>query len=437
MNSTPLSAEELFAFIGGRADASTRQRIAADINVEGTFVYEWFQRLALVCDHPFDIAWERLFDVPLAIPPRVNRREQIGRLVKEAGRLAHNHAYSRAMQLQRWAYNLAAIELGAEDRDTITYLNGLARLQYSAGHFRESLGTYQRALDVRRRVMGDDHTDTAISLAGIGRVYEAIGNFAEAVTVHQQALLICEATFGPNHPDTAVTLNDLGCALQAVGRLDEALRYHERALAINREFDGDVSKNVAIALGNIGCTQESLGRFEEARQNHELSVNTLEAVEGEWHEDTAWALANLGSALLSLRNLNAAEVCFDRCLQILDANNLLQSLEAAFCLNEVGVAQHLSGDHESARQSIAQALHIYGSTWGPHHPATKAAQHNLTQTEQAVHGKVVAGSAQDQLVTLRSLIGDAASTTTIEKGLAAWSVPVEGRSLVMSLVLAA
>lgn len=437
MSSSPLSAEDLFAFIGGRVDAATRQRIAAEIDVDGSFVSLWFQRLALVSEHPFDIAWERLFDVPIALPPRVTRREQILRLANEVGRLARNHEYSRAMQLQRWAHNLAVIELGAEHRETATYLNGLARLQYSTGLFQESLGTYRNVLDIRERVMGVNHTDTAITLAGLGRVYEALGNYPEAVAMHRRALLICEATLGPDHPDTAVSCNDLGCALQAIGQLDEALQYHERALEINRKFDGEESRNVAIGLGNIGCTQESLGRNEEARGNHEQGVSILESLVGEWHQDTAWALTNLGSTLLSLRSLDSAEATLNRCLQILEAHGRLQSLEAAFCWNELGVAQHLAGNWPAAAESLLKAVEIYDAVWGQEHPATKAARHNLWRIGQTLAGSAVELQLDEQFALLRDLIGEAALGTKIEHGVASWSVPFEGRSLSLSVVLAA
>jgi tetratricopeptide (TPR) repeat protein len=61
---------------------------------------------------------------------------------------------------------------------------------------------YQQALEMRRRLLGEEHPDVATSLNNLAGLYESQGRYSEAEPLYQQALEIYERQLGVNHPYT-------------------------------------------------------------------------------------------------------------------------------------------------------------------------------------------------------------------------------------------
>ena len=55
-----LTHEDLLTFIGGEADSETKRRIAAEMEVEGSKVRRWLERLSYAASVPLNVAWGRL-----------------------------------------------------------------------------------------------------------------------------------------------------------------------------------------------------------------------------------------------------------------------------------------------------------------------------------------------------------------------------------------
>ena len=80
--------------------------------------------------------------------------------------------------------------LAPEDADRAIPDGFLGVIQYRRGQFDQSLQSYERALEIRRRILGEDHWRTALTrsnigetLVELGRYDEALARFAEAARV--------------------------------------------------------------------------------------------------------------------------------------------------------------------------------------------------------------------------------------------------------------
>ena len=62
---------------------------------------------------------------------------------------------------------------------------------------------YQRALDIRRKALGEGHPDTARSYNNLALNLDVQGRYAEAQPLYQRALDIRRKALGEGHPDTA------------------------------------------------------------------------------------------------------------------------------------------------------------------------------------------------------------------------------------------
>lgn len=61
---------------------------------------------------------------------------------------------------------------------------------------------YQQALELSKRLLGDNHPDVAISLNNLAALYRYRGRYRKAKPLFEQALKICERTLGVSHPTT-------------------------------------------------------------------------------------------------------------------------------------------------------------------------------------------------------------------------------------------
>jgi Tetratricopeptide repeat len=81
----------------------------------------------------------------------------------------------------------------------------------------------RRALDGRRRKLGDDDPSTLTSVMNMVQMLMRQNKVAEAEPYDREALEGRRRTLGEDHPDTLISLNDIGVFLARVGKLPEGV----------------------------------------------------------------------------------------------------------------------------------------------------------------------------------------------------------------------
>ncbi len=69
-----------------------------------------------------------------------------------------------------------------------TSLNNLAALYDSQGRYTEAEPLYLQALDLKKRLLGDNHPSVATSLNNLAGLYDSQGRYKEAEPLHLEAL---------------------------------------------------------------------------------------------------------------------------------------------------------------------------------------------------------------------------------------------------------
>jgi tetratricopeptide (TPR) repeat protein len=70
------------------------------------------------------------------------------------------------------------------------------------GRYDEAEPLYKQALELRKRLLGENHPSTASSYNNLASLYNAMGRYEEAEPLYEQALAICQRVLGVNHPNT-------------------------------------------------------------------------------------------------------------------------------------------------------------------------------------------------------------------------------------------
>ena len=318
-----------------------------------------------------------------------------------------------------------------------------ARLATELGIYLVSIGDYAgarlyftQAVEINRKILGEEHPDTTVSHNNLGRLLVRMGDYVGARPYFRHSLEIHRKVLGEEHPDTASSLNDLGEVAANLGDFAGAWRYYDQALAIRRRILGENHPDTASSLNALGGIMARLGDYPAARQYCEQALAIRRQVLGEEHPDSAASLNNLGEVLQAMGDQEEARSCYGQALAIRRKVLGDEHPESAASFTNIGGLLQAMGDYSGARNTYEQALAIRKSVLGEAHPATLASLNNLGNLLLAMGDQTGANTYFEQALAINQKIQDENRPTTPSRtGLLA--LPWRARiALVALLVLA-
>ena len=118
--------------------------------------------------------------------------------------------------------------------------------QHKLGNYTSALQSHQRALDIRRKLLGEEHSDTAQSYYSLGITQYNLGHYTSALQSAQRALNIRRKRFGEELSDTADSYLLLGKAQSQLGDFASARQSDQLALAIRRKLKMNTEAKTSI-----------------------------------------------------------------------------------------------------------------------------------------------------------------------------------------------
>jgi len=147
----------------------------------------------------------------------------------------------------------------APQTDISSLLDDLARVYTRGQQWLLAKQTYEQALDIDRRVLGDDHPRISQYLDNLAFVAQNMGDLKQAEILYRDALNRKEATYGERHPETVMTKGNYGLLLQREGRLTEAEPLLRDAVAIRLSLFGPDNYNVGYARVSLAMLLHDKG----------------------------------------------------------------------------------------------------------------------------------------------------------------------------------
>jgi serine/threonine protein kinase/Tfp pilus assembly protein PilF len=211
-----------------------------------------------------DMAAEKVDQGSLRDQPAIEAtvRGTLGRTYAQVGQVRLAEAHLRtALEIRRRLY-------GEEHKDIAESLNDLGQLLSDKSFRRdEAEDLLRRALSMRRKLLGNDHLDVATSLVNLGFLMSQRDNEPAAGQMYREALAIRRAHLGPSHPQVAAAGRLLARAVKAGGELAEAESLLRDALKIQEGSGGGESLEVSrvlVELGDVLCARHDLDAAERA-----------------------------------------------------------------------------------------------------------------------------------------------------------------------------
>jgi CHAT domain-containing protein/Tfp pilus assembly protein PilF len=243
-----------------------------------------------------------------------------------------------------------------------------------AGRTAEAFTANQTALDLARKVFGQDHTTCAAILMSLGNLKRAAGDYEAAEPFLKEGIQICKKQ-KDRELELEITLS-LASSLVERGKHADALDLMTRVLAMSESLHGPSSSQTATVLGNLGDLYRALGRDEEAEKVTLRAIAVLEKIPAQ-ASVLAANLKNLGNVYAARGDFLKAESTFHRALAMSERTAGRNSTEVAFVRNNLGVLYQGIGLWQKAEQMHRETLKTLEVTLGPDHPNVATSHNNL------------------------------------------------------------
>jgi tetratricopeptide (TPR) repeat protein len=257
----------------------------------------------------------------------------------------------------------------AESPELADSLGSLGQLYYKQGRYLEAEPLLQKALALRKQLLGSNHPDIALSLNNLAGLYHAQCRYSEAESLYLQSLEITDE-LGLDHLHVAASLNNLAALYESQGRYSEAEVLYIRSIKINEKQLSADHPNFAAGLSNLALLYKSQGRYSEAEPLYLQSLRIRENLLGSDNLDTANGLHNLAGLYQAQGRYAEAESLLIQALEIRERQLGADHPEVASSLNNLARLYASQGRYTEAESLLIRAIAIRRKILGENHSDT-------------------------------------------------------------------
>lgn len=159
---------------------------------------------------------------------------------------------------------------------------------------------FERALSLRRSLLGEDHPDILESASNLAVNLSELGQYEQARQLEDDTLTRRRRVLGEDHPSTPVSASNLAYDLHQLGHYEQARQLQQDTLTRKRRVLGEDHPSTLASAGNLALDLRALGHHEQARQLQQDTLTRRRRVLGEDHPRTLASASNLVADLRAL-----------------------------------------------------------------------------------------------------------------------------------------
>ncbi|KAL7914494.1 P-loop containing nucleoside triphosphate hydrolase protein [Trichoderma velutinum] len=278
---------------------------------------------------------------------------------------------AHAVGMGNWA------EISKREADTSELLSRASGYLYDRGRWREKALVDQRALELRRKVLGERHPYTLDSIASLAAAYHYGGQHEKAKACYKETMELRRQTLGEKHPDTLRAMSLLGAVYQSHGQYKEAEALYKKALPLQREVLGDKHMHTLQSLASISGVYHYQGFYAKAKP---IKIETLaiqREVLGEKHPLVLWNIGSLAATCQGLGQYKEAKALYQETLDLRRETLGENHPDTLRSITQLGAIYHDLRKYELAEALAKIALDLEQKMLGDEHPYTLQSKHNL------------------------------------------------------------
>jgi CHAT domain-containing protein/tetratricopeptide (TPR) repeat protein len=308
--------------------------------------------------------------------------------------------YDEAEPLFREALEICRRVAGNDHPATATVRGNLAMTLNKLDRYDEARPLYEEDVAIKRRLLGEDHPDTVVATSNLVTHLDDLAKHAEVEPQLRRVLDVMVREEGKDGYHAEISRNNLAFNLAAQGRYAEAEPLYREVLEsrLNPPFDEQLAAaasalaraaqhhrrlnhpHTADALGQLAVNLDSLGRYAEAEALYRQALAIYQTFDGE-STRTAATYSSLAVTLDHQGRHEEAEQIFEKAVGIfLRAAKGRKGRQLARCYNNRAANLAEMGRLEEAQKLHEEALAIYRNVLEKDHPDIAASLNNLATT---------------------------------------------------------
>lgn len=147
--------------------------------------------------------------------------------------------------------------LGNNNPDTAQCYHEMGYGYYQLKEYSKAQDCYQKAAEIRERVLGETHLYTSFTYTGLGDVYARLSDFPNALMYYEKALRIQGNT--SDDIFLAMSHETIADLYVKMGVFDDALKHYKEALMSARRFwEDDEEESIVELQGKINETLQAM-----------------------------------------------------------------------------------------------------------------------------------------------------------------------------------
>jgi eukaryotic-like serine/threonine-protein kinase len=234
--------------------------------------------------------------------------------------------------------------------------------------------THERALEIDRRLLGDDHPRVAMRLSNLAIVAQNMGDLQHAESLYRDAIQRNEQTYGERHPETAAAKGLYGLLLQREGRLAEAETLLRAALETKLSLNGPDHYTVGYSRVSLAILLHDKGDLPGAESEFRQALAVYDKSLPANHQYRASLLMNFARLLVDRGKSAEALAKSADSINIWAATSSASSpfMAQAHAMHAYAL-EHLNKSAEAATELDA-AVPVLVQARGPDDPSVRRAQ---------------------------------------------------------------
>ena len=254
------------------------------------------------------------------------------------------------------------------------------------GLFPEAQRQFERAVELRRQLLGENAAETLSSMRKLAQTYRDLARFPLAESLLKQVLKAERTTLGENNNATLDTAVDLGAIYYSIGRFPEADATLTRIVQIRRRLYPNQLAELFEALDGLASVCSEEGKLDAAERYANEAVQIARRLHGDDHPDTLKARRVLVVIYRWKKEMDAAETLQAEVLagdqRVLGAEHPRTLID----MNNLGVIYRLEGRYSESAGMMRQLLEISRRINGSENMYTLAYENGLVQTLYSLGG---------------------------------------------------
>ena len=191
------------------------------------------------------------------------------------------------------AFELRRHTLGQNNLETLTSMNGLARVLERQRKFANAEALYVEVLEARRRLLGAEHPETLDTTYSLAATYGGEGKYALAEDTYAMLLTVQRRVLGEENLNTLASMANLAAIYHFERKYAEAEQMYLRALELYRRINKEEAPKSVVALGNLAELYRDQGKYAQAEPLYVKALDIERRLLGENHRDTMYVMNGL------------------------------------------------------------------------------------------------------------------------------------------------